>query len=229
MKKRIGLGFGLFCLLGLSALTLWAASGRESMYLPPQEVEIMYAAEDHAYQAKDINDAVRWKVLPDGTMAIYNSSGTTVYAIRGSNGQPILTKGSWQILDTEAEAEAKSSAYNIYLVDMVNYVGHIDSTVAGVSVYLPPGSEALDGFVVEYVNISASGTTDLILVPANDYKQASGITDHLVCVSGTTYSTGGTAIESRIFNVADAQWEGITLIYRYVNASGGTWYQIDAK
>lgn len=65
----------------LVANQVFAESGRESKYQPPHEVEIMYATEGWAYQAKDINDVIRFKVLPDGSMAVYDSSGNTIYSI----------------------------------------------------------------------------------------------------------------------------------------------------
>lgn len=222
MKKRIVLGFGLFCLLGLSALTLWAASGRESKYLPPQEVEIMYATEDHAYQLKDINDAVRWKVLPDGTMATYDPSGITIFNTLGS---------SYLIVDSEAGAELSSVTPQLYLVDTVNFKGHTDTSTAGVSLWLPQGSAGLDGKIIRIVNVGLTGTTDVIVVPAGGL--ISGITD-VINGYGTIDSgagvtgnrNGGTERTSKAYDVADAHGESVTYIYRYAT-SGGTWYQIN--
>lgn len=62
----------------------YAGSGRESTKLPPQEVEIFYSSEDHAYQMKDLSDVVRWKVLPDGSFANYDTSGQTRFFVDGS-------------------------------------------------------------------------------------------------------------------------------------------------
>ena len=239
MKKRIVLGFGLFCLLGLSALTLWAASGRESKYLPPQEVEIMYATEDHAYQVKDINDAVRWKVLPDGTMAIYNTSGATVYAITGSAGKPILgTKASYvsgvsmRGASTGNTSYSMTTAHDLYIftVSGGSYPAFLPAQISGVSVYMPTGSAALDGFKLHVaahpMSTYYSGTSDICFVPANDSVQSKGVTDFIVSLSGITVSTASADVFAH--DLIDNEAETVTFIYEWAT-SGGTWWQVDIQ
>jgi hypothetical protein len=164
----------------------------------------------------------------DGSIDIYNTSGTKVFGI-SNTGKPEQTwKANYLIVDTEAEAEARSTAYNIYFIDQVNFAGHSDSLITGTSFYLPTGCEDIDGLRIRFVDISASGTSDLLIVPANDCISAQGITDFIVDVTGTTGTPGDATEEARSYNVLDAQHEAIEYVYRYA-AGGGTWYQVDAK
>lgn len=219
MKKKI---YGLIALfLVLAVGVVYAGSGRESTKLPPQEVEIMYSSEDHAYQAKDINDVVRWKVLPDGTMATYDAGGVTVFNSIG---------GNYLLVNSDARAHLASVTPYTYLVDTVNYAGYTDTSIAGVSVWLPQGGSSTDGKIVRFINVGLTGTTDVFVVPAGGLT--SGVTD---CINGfgalsgaagvTGNRSGGTERTSAVYDVADAHGESVTYVYVYA-ASGGTWYQI---
>ena len=133
-----------------------------------------------------------------------------------------------------------STAYDNYYFDLVvtndapdtqiNGMNGLTSNAAnGVSIFMYPGTEDLNGKVVTLHNLTASGTTDLVIVPANDIFGGSGITDHIVDLTGTTYTANGATRSGYTYDVNDAQWEKISYIYRWVSASGGTWYQFDAK
>jgi len=235
MTKKLFIGLFLVCFVLVPIAYLKADSGRESKQLPPQEVEIMYSSEDHAYQAKDISDVVRWKILPDGTMAIYNTSGATVYAINGAAGKPIggTPKINCLFVDTEAEAEAKSTDYNMYLVDTVGYAGYTDTDITGVSFYMPTGSAALDGFRIVIMNISESGTTDILFVAADDVVAASGVTDGIwtdqtVIAGGVTRVGNGATKSGYVYDVNDVKGEMLEFTYVWATG-GGTWYQTDRK
>lgn len=133
-----------------------------------------------------------------------------------------------------------STAYDNYFFDLVvtggapdlqinGMNGLTDNCANGVSIFMYPGTEALNGKVVILHNITASGTTDLVIVPANDVFGGSGITDHIVDLTGTTYTASGANRSGYTYDVNDAKWEKISYVYRWVSASGGTWYQLDAK
>jgi len=239
MTKKLFIGLFLVCFVLVPIVYLKADSGRESKQLPPQEVEIMYSSEDHAYQMKDINDVVRWKILPDGTMATINASGVTVSGINGADGKPILRKDSYiNVPMSGLSIYTLTTAYNVYIFDLVQtdqadlqingMNGLTDNSANGVSVFMPTGTAALDGWTVEIHNITASGTTDIILVPANDVFASAGITDYIMDLTGTTGTPGSADRSAYTYDVNDAQWEMIKYVYRYAVA-GGTWYQVDQK
>jgi hypothetical protein len=232
-------------LLG-TAISLYAASGRESTQLPPQEVEIMYSTEDHAFQAKDISDDIRWKVLSDGSMAIYDGSGNTVFGITNAGKPYVPPKENYAVVSFKAMgAGADSSAvtsyttsttYNTYLMDTSQSYGMGTGNAleaGGVSVYLPAGTQAMDGMKMTFQKINTSGATYICLIPANDAVRASGVTDHILApayssethlgipTSGATYSTG---TFNAYLPVANMPQMSATIMYRYVAATGGTWY-----
>lgn len=254
MKKIIcGIVIALF-LFG----TVWivsARSGRESTQLPPQEVEIMYPSEDHAYKVKDINDVIRYKVFPDGGPAVFNASGATVWGIEGATGKPAILpkekyayvsfrgRGAGAELSAVTHAYTTSGASSLYLMDLTNSYGQgtgniLPSPATGVSVYLPAGTAALDGATMNFKTLNTSGATMICLVPANDAKRASGVTDHIlnpsyashtnygIPTSGATYSTG---TFDAYMPVAAAPGTFISIMYRYVNSSGGTWYVLSGS
>jgi hypothetical protein len=116
-----------------------------------------------------------------------------------------------------------TSTYNLLINGIASGFGALAN---GVSVFLPTGNEQLDGWTVRIQNSTDdSGTTDIILVPTCDSLYRTGVTDAIFA----TASGATTPINSNkvfLYNFADANGEGITLVYRWAT-SGGTWYQMD--
>jgi hypothetical protein len=157
--KKIWIVFALL-LFGAVTTIAVAGSGRESTMLPPQEVQIMYTSEDHAYQIKDISSVVRWKVLSDGSMAFYNSSGVTTATVRSNTGSdaPTIINSRSQLSTFSGAGIAGQSYYQTqpgvrYWVDPIS-IGY-----SGVTMMLPNATEANSGGTVsiELVTTGATG------------------------------------------------------------------------
>lgn len=170
----------------------------------------------------------------DGTIEIRNSDNEVTFAL-GTDGKQELYgwKKNIIVIDTEAELKAGSgnSIYNVWLVDTSLKDMNKDSLHSGVSLYLPSGTTAMDGFPLTIVDISLTGSTDILIVPANDAVQVSGVTDAIngyVCidsVAGVTQSSESADVF--MYNVLDNYGEAVTYIYDWVVATnGGTWYQV---
>lgn len=171
--KRITFGLiALFLVLAVGFAI--AGSGRESTMLPPQEVEIKYATESYAYGLKDINGVVRFKVLPDGSLAVINASGTTTWGISSPYGKSLYgqtvtvtsatyTSGVGYVMDGTEGDVILIDASPLGVVNScssgVSGVGPQDG--AGVTVQLATVTAALDGKVWTFVN--TTGTTDMFL------------------------------------------------------------------
>jgi len=205
MTKKLFIGLFLVCFVLVPIVYLKADSGRESKQLPPQEVEIMYSSEDHAYQMKDINDVVRFKVLPDGSIGRYDSSGNTSYQTDGGIVSPTFTAAAGYTI--------VFSAGNIWGIDLSVGSSNIgDGTDAviglessGVTVALPTTiTTAMDGKPMTFIITLPKGTAG---------------TTNMVLWAGAT-ATSGVSIENStgVTNDAldaDAEGDSITLIPSY--------------
>jgi len=240
MNKRIMALMAVLCLCSLFFISQLFANGtwnkRENTEHAPISIDHKSGDTPFAIEIKDgiaEKGIVRAKIQHDGVISVHNTSGVTAGGI-GLDGKPILSwKSNYLVVDTEAEAEAQSSNYNTYFVDTVDYAGYTHTDIAGVSLYLPVGSAALDGFTVQIINISASGTTDICIVPADDAIQASGVTDGIwtdqtVAAGGVTRVGDGATKSGYVYNVNDALGEMIEFTYVWATG-GGTWYQTDKK
>lgn len=151
-----------------------------------------------------------------------------------SEGKPLKSwKANWLLVDTAVEAEARSIAYDTYLIDTVGFAGYTThaTELTGISFYLPAGSAALDGFRIKFIDISSTGTTETKIVPADDVTQAQGITDYIFgymngAASGATATPGNGTSPVYAGTVLNAAHEVVEYVYRYAVA-GGTWYQIN--
>ncbi len=227
--KKIGLV--LFLAVLFAAPNVYA--GRETLLNPPQQINCQSGDTPYAFRIENAYPfgTRRFEIKCDGTIAIFNASGDTVYALDGS-GKPLIgSKSSAILIDTEAEAEAAVATYDVWIVNTTTFVGYTDTVIAGVSVYLPTGSAALDGFSLKVTNLSTplSATTDVLLVPANDIYLGAGITDWIryAADTGTTRTPDGQALTEPMANIngfLNTPGETITLDYVYGDASGGTWY-----
>lgn len=216
-----------------------AESGRETLYQPPMEVEIMYNSEGYAYRAKDINDVVRWGVLEDGRMVVYDSSGDTAFLVE-TNGAVVAPK-DYVFVDYTAAGTSTytaSESYDTYYVQFAQTMecatcgGAPWSGLSGVSMFLPAWGETQDGRALKFIGIISSGTSDLVLCANNPVLSGSGTTDWIIDTSGTTgwpTSGGLGATYSFIHDVVDANYENVTLMFRYGSSSGSTWYLLDQR
>jgi len=219
MTKKLFIGLFLVCFVLVPIAYLKADSGRESKQLPPQEVEIMYSSEDHAYQAKDISDVVRWKILPDGTMVTLNPSGVTVSTtgaggiafLSGSTGTVAATSVGWTLTPSIL------STYDTFMVDTSaiasqagsdNCVIGIDHT-AGVTIYLTGClTNTVNGKTLKFIN--SFGTTPFVLYDAN----------------GRFNGTTGTTENPTVATARAPEDQGDTIIVKAISTPSGTsgWY-----
>lgn len=178
--------FAFLCTLLLlgTAFTVYAASGRESTMLPPQEVEIMYPSEGYAYQVKDLSDVVRWRVMPDGTQVTYNSSGNTVFVI-GSGGVATLAS-SGTVAATSAGWTLTTpilTSYDTFLIDPGDPKAYTDKCPIGIGssgatvVLTGLLTSAIHGKSFKFIN--SMGTTAFVLYDANGrFNGGSGTTEN---------------------------------------------------
>ena len=242
MNKRIMALMAVLCLSSLFFISQLFANGtwnkRETIEHNPISFDTKSGDTPYKVEVKDgIGEAGvrRLMIQHDGVISTHNTSGATVGGI-GLNGKPILSwKDSYLVVDTEAEAEAASTAYNTYFVDTVGYAGHTSGIagIAGVSLYFPVGTAALDGFALKVMNISESGTTDILLVPTDDAVFGSGVTDGIwtdqtVIAGGVTRAGSGALVPAYVYDVNDVKGEMIEFTYVWATG-GGTWYQTDRK
>lgn len=194
-----------------------------------------HAGDYTRHSATDIRQTTSDSAASRDALRITDTTGTKYFGIDYTGKPDMSWKASIDYANVDHTSNSGGTAYTIsssydtiYLIDDAPSYGMGSAGLTtGVSFYLPAGSATLDGYQVKVVHAS-SGTTDICLVPANDAVRGSGVTDHIVCSSGTTYSTS--TADVFVYNIADAQWESVTLVYRWVSGmSGGTWYQLDAK
>jgi hypothetical protein len=225
--KKLSLLLSL-CLIGLMGMaTVFSSMGAINIEL--------ISGDTVALRVRNTSDVVLFQIDSDGSMNIYNSSGTRVWGIDNAGKPEESIKANYLVVDTQAEARGASETYNLLKVDTVNYVGSTSDLggLSGVSLYLPPGNVALDGYILKIVNHSASGTTDVILVLADDVARGSGVTNAYFGQNngstGTTVTASGAVEVAKVYDVIDAVEESITLQYRSVSATSGYWDQIDRR
>lgn len=222
-----------------------AESGRESKQLPPQEVEIMYSSEDHAYQVKDINDVVRWKVLPDGSMAGYNTSGTTVWHVTSSGGM-ITSKVDAVVLNdpdqfstwsgqaaTSGQSYYQLEAGKRYIVDVWGIATNgyaqaattaygTDAAFSGVSLILPDASTYSESTVI--IELATTGATGW---PAWNGSAAGTTTVFVYPYSGgsTSYNANTTIAQTlaNVVQLTSAAGQSVWMIPRNMAAGASLW------
>jgi len=214
-------------------------TNRERLKSAPMHIDYKSGDTDWALKVTDSADVQRWRVQHDGTKVGFNASGATVWGINGADGKPILgTKASYvsgvsmRGVATGNTSYSMTTAHDLYIftVSGGSYPAFLPAQISGVSVYMPTGSAALDGFKLHVaahpMSTYYSGTSDICFVPANDSVQSKGVTDFIVSLSGITVSTASANVFAH--DLIDNEAETVTFVYEWAT-SGGTWWQVDIQ
>jgi len=202
MTKKLFIGLFLVCFVLVPIVYLKADSGRESKYLPPQNIQIMYSTEDHISQAKSIAGNIINKIDQRGQNLFrphtdVDMSGISTYTIDQDNGAIFWINDHESTLGTRV--------------------------ASGVSIMLPKITLAYDDYVCRIAKMPTpfSGTTKVVV---STVAWVSGTTDHIWnATTGVTNETAAKVAPEVSEMDAVGDWLEFKAVY---GVTGSTWYQV---
>lgn len=214
-------------LLFLSPFTAVHAA-RYTRELPPQWIELIGSpdADEWAFRITDSSDVDRLQVNQDGTIVLFNSSGTTKVTINSDG--TITHEGAVYLNDEFATETYTTSGNSPYTVDGVNTVFTGSANASGATelvVTLPTITEALDGYMVTFKSIG-SGVSHVVVTGCTNssYDMISGganVADAMEYPLGTTSAASAFVLTA---NSGVSAW-----IADYVSGSTNVWRLIHSS